>query len=185
MIDDIFTFLILGELEILLIWKFLTRNSPDQTGVSSSEFGKIFKAVGLNWSIVPKDSKNEENLWYKGKCTFFISLVSNLYLLVLSRGFEYVVYGVVGTNTVLIVIQAGLVEKIDQDHAMFNPIVGLIFVVLYLMELIMKMLGLGVREYFKCPWNVLDFIVTMTGMSNVFLVFGHNDKHISTVVILR
>ena len=42
--------------------------------------------------------------------------------------------------------------------------VAYMFVGCYTLELLLKLLGLGLREYFSSPWNCFDCLVTLSGL---------------------
>lgn len=50
---------------------------------------------------------------------------------------------------------------------MFYPLQ--FFVIVFVIEAILKLLALGVIRYFKDEWNTFDFIVTFLGLVELFL----------------
>jgi len=175
-----------GDVDILLIWKFLTRSSSKPDSLTSSEFSLVYQALSFKWTLL--SGKNEGvACWYRGSNKVLVKTVTSVSWLVTSKGFEFSVYGLVGLNTALLVLQAGLVQTTDQDHIVYNTEVGLVFMMLYVAEVMLKLLGMGLRGYLSCPWNVFDLLVTTTSLISLVLVFSSYDieEHMSTIVVLR
>jgi len=174
-----------GDIDTLLMWKFLSRNSDHPDRIDSSQFSQVYQAVNYRWSLVP--DKEGPSCWYRGPSRTVRTIVTFLAWLVTSKGFEIAVYILVGLNTVLLVVQAGLIQTTDQDHIVYNPHVGMVFVFLYGAELLLKILGMGFSGYFSCPWNAFDFVVTSSSLVSIVLVFSSYDleEHMSTIVVLR
>jgi len=174
-----------GDIDTLLMWKFLSRNSDHPDRIDSSEFSEVYKAFNYRWCLVA--GKEGPSCWYRGPSRTVKTIVTFLSWLVTSKGFEFVVYTVVGLNTVLLVVQAGLIQTTDQDHIVYNPDVGMVFVFLYGVEVLLKILGMGLSGYFSCPWNAFDFLVTSSSLVSIILVFSSYDleEHMSTLVVLR
>ena len=49
-----------------------------------------------------------------------VKTVTSVSWLVTSKGFRFAVYGLVGLNTALLVLQAGLIQTTDQDHIVYS-----------------------------------------------------------------
>jgi len=174
-----------GDIDTLLMWKFLTRRSDNPDKISRKEFGQVYQAISYRWSVV--DGKEEEiTCWYKGPSKVMVTLVTFLSWLVNTKGFEFTVYSLVGLNTALLVIQAALIQTTDQDHIVYNPHVGMGFMLLYGAEVLLKLFGMGLRGYLSCPWNIFDFLVTTTSFISMVMIFSFDlEEHMSTIVVLR
>ena len=167
------------------MWKYLTKSSTSPTCLSSSEFSHVYQATTFQWCLDNSvGGKYPMSSWYRGTNKVLARTVTAMFWLVTSRGFEFGVYGLVGLNAALLVLQAALIQTTDQDHLVYNNMVGMVFMLLYGVEVTFKVVGLGMRGYMACPWNVFDLIVTSTSLLSMGLVFSSED-HMSTIVILR
>ena len=176
---------LLGDVDTLLIWKFLTRASSKPDSLTSAEFSLVYQAISFKWSLLT--GKEGVTCWYRGSNKVLVKTVTLVSWFVSSKGFEFAVYGLVGLNTALLVLQAGLIQTTDQDHIVYNTEVGLVFMLLYVAEVVLKLLGMGLRGYLSCPWNIFDLLVTTTSLISLVLVFSSYDveEHMSTIVVLR
>ena len=160
-----------------------TPSQPDI--ITSTEFSLVYQASSFKWSLLT-DEKKGAACWYRGSNKGMVRTVTFLSWLVHSRGFEFAVYGLVGLNTALLVIQAGLIQTTDQDHMVYNTEVGMVFMLLYGSEVLLKLFGMGLIGYLSCPWNVFDLLVTTTSLISLVLVFTLDvEEHMSTIVVLR
>ena len=162
----------------------MTRSSdhPDQIG--RKEFSQVYQAISYRWSVVDKEEK--VTCWYRGPSMVLRTVVTFLSWLVNTRGFEFAVYSLVGLNTALLVIQAALIQTTDQDHIVYNTHVGMVFMLLYGTEVLFKLLGMGLRGYLSCPWNVFDILVTTTSFISMVMILCFDlEEHMSTIVVLR
>eukprot|EP00092_Neocalanus_flemingeri_P018250 GFUD01019751.1.p1 GENE.GFUD01019751.1~~GFUD01019751.1.p1 ORF type:complete len:800 (-),score=175.20 GFUD01019751.1:41-2440(-) len=176
-----------SDIDILLMWKYLLRSSSNPAGLSSAIFSNVYEATTFQWCLDIADAKNGVTSWYTGTSKVLARTVTSVRQLVTSQWFEFGVYGLVGVNATLLVVQAALIETTDQDHLLYNSTVGMVFMLLYSVEVLLKVSGLGVRGYLACPWNVFDLIVTTTSIISMGLVFTSysSEDHMSTIVILR
>eukprot|EP00092_Neocalanus_flemingeri_P018251 GFUD01019752.1.p1 GENE.GFUD01019752.1~~GFUD01019752.1.p1 ORF type:complete len:800 (-),score=165.21 GFUD01019752.1:93-2492(-) len=176
-----------SDIDILLIWKFLNRSSTNPAGLSSAMFSNVYQATAFQWCLDHADVNNGVTSWYTGTSKVLARTVKSVSQLVNSQWFEFGVYGLVGINATLLVVQAALIETTDQDHLLYNTTVGMVFMLLYSVEVLLKVSGLGLRGYLVCPWNVFDLIVTTTSIISMGLVFTSysSEDHMSTIVILR
>merc|ERR1719318_227337 len=134
-----------GDVDTLLMWKYLTRSSSKPGSLTTAEFSLVYQAVSFKWTLLT--GKNDGvACWYRGSSKLLVKTVTLVSWLVTSKGFEYAVYGLVGLNTALLVLQAGLIQTTDQDHIVYNTEVGLVFMLLYVAEVVLKLLGMGLRE---------------------------------------
>jgi len=173
-----------GDIDTLLMWKFLTTNSVYSDKISRKEFGKVYQAISFRWSVM--DEEKKVTCWYRGPSMVLVTIVTFLSWLVNTKGFEFAVYSLVGVNTALLVIQAALIQTTDQDHIVYNTHVGMGFMLLYVTEVLFKLLGLGLWGYLSCPWNVFDFLVTTTSLISMVMITSFDlEEHMSTIVVLR
>ena len=169
------------------MWKFLAK-STSSDGLTNTQFNQVYQETNFNWRLASNSgSKDKVISWYTGSNEVLKKTFSRVSWLVGSQGFEFVVYGLVGVNAALLLLQAALIETTDQNHEVYNTTVAMVFLLLYGVEMILRLLGLGVRGYMSCPWNVFDFLVTTTCHISMGLVFSNYfiEEHMSVIVILR
>jgi hypothetical membrane protein len=78
--------------------------------------------------------------------------------IVINRHFSYAIFIVVFLNTVVLAI-----TWYDEPRqvTLTVMILNYIFSFVFLAETIMKIVGLGFKEYFKDKWNRFDFIIVL------------------------
>ena len=96
--------------------------------------------------------------------------------------FTYTIYIVIFLNGVLLVVQTIYVDRADAVTKKSN-VLEIIFIVIYTIEMLLKMVGLGMSEYLRKPWNIFDCIVTLTGI--VCLVLTEFNIKSYYIMILR
>ena len=169
------------------MWKFLAK-STSSDGLTSTQFKQVYQATNFNWRLESSVGSNDKVIsWYTGSNEVLKKTLDGVSWLVVSQGFEFVVYGLIGVNAALLVLQAALIETTDQHHEVYNTTVAMVFLLLYGVEMILRLVGLGVRGYMSCPWNVFDFLVTTTSLISMGLVLSSysTEEHMSVIVILR
>jgi hypothetical protein len=63
-----------------------------------------------------------------------------------------------------IVIHTYTLTYTDDIQDVYAFWVAYMFVAIYTLELLLKLLGLGFRDYFSSPWNCFDCLVTVSGL---------------------
>jgi len=94
----------------------------------------------------------------------------NFYYLVTSTKFEVLVMVVIMAN----MLQMGLDWWEPAVNAPYMPslkeamsIINIFFFVLYLIEMLLKWVGLRLSQYFKNPWNCFDFLLVIISLVDV------------------
>ena len=68
--------------------------------------------------------------------------------------FDMLIVSCIGTN--VLILGTKHFEQ-DQIYTDIQTIGGTVFYIVFLVEALLKLIGLGIREYFYCPWNRFDF----------------------------
>ena len=72
-----------GDVDTLLVWKFLTRFSEHPDRITNKEFSLIYQAVSFRWSMVA-DKEDGMPSWYRGDNKVLVRAVAFLSWLVTS-----------------------------------------------------------------------------------------------------
>jgi hypothetical protein len=112
------------------------------------------------------------------KIWFIKSLISYIcYSIITHKIFEFVTLGVIVFNSIVLAFDDP--KTIDDNNAELE--LGLL--ILYSMEMILKILGLGFLfvkgAYLRDPWNVLDFTIVFTGYLPYFLKTTDSNSNIN------
>ena len=59
------------------------------------------------------------------------------------------------------------------------------FSMYFVLEMAIKLIGLGPRQYVASPWNVFDGLVTLMGLADVILILAPNVSAPGGFVIIR
>ncbi|XP_035706296.1 voltage-dependent calcium channel type A subunit alpha-1 isoform X5 [Folsomia candida] len=87
--------------------------------------------------------KNRDSIKYK------------IWRMVASTPFEYFIMMLIVLNTLL------LMMKYRQSEMEFLSRLNSVFTALFLLECILKLISFGVKNFFKDPWNIFDFITVI------------------------
>ena len=163
----------------LLMFKML---NTSKTGfLTLEEFYNIYDVAEYRWH--PKKAKKP----YYEDCKMPFSMISaSINALVRSMTFTYMIYLIILLNGILIIIQTSSIDFTNTEQTFYSEWVSITFIVIYTLEMSLKLIGLGVTEYCRSPWNVFDSIITMAGVVCVALTeFGIQSYYIMILRPLR
>ncbi|KAK0065729.1 voltage-dependent non-L-type calcium channel alpha-1 subunit isoform A [Biomphalaria pfeifferi] len=103
------------------------------------------------------------------------SIKYKIWQLVQSSKFDYVMMGLIVLNTVV------LMMKYYGQSDNFKSILSYLnagFTAVFTIECILKLIGIGIRNYFRDPWNAFDFITVLGSIIDVILT-SVNSKQFS------
>jgi hypothetical protein len=92
------------------------------------------------------------------------------YKLVTWNIFDLVIMGVIVSNMIFMTID--FYEPMLPSMGVIRMVLATanyIFLGIYIIEMMLKMLGLGFKQYFKDPWNKFDFVLVMLSIVDVVL----------------
>jgi hypothetical protein len=75
-----------------------------------------------------------------------------------------VIFSVSYVLLITLVIHTYTLTYTDDIQDVYAFWVAYVFIGCYGLEMVLKLLGLGLREYFSSPWNCFDCLVTMCGL---------------------
>ncbi|KAK7069934.1 Two pore calcium channel protein 1 [Halocaridina rubra] len=143
---------------------FKTLNRTETGYLNLSEFYNIYEVCEYKWK--PYQSPDP---WFvdlpnpiRGCCFLIRRLVT-------WRWFSFFVYAVIVANALVLIISTILIsmrgEPITYDMEVTWGQVG--FVAFYVLEANLKMIGLGLMDYFSSGWNIYDFFVTLLAIAGI------------------
>ena len=154
---------------------FLVLNKSGSGRVSEAEFYQVYDVLGLSWK---KESRSGSGLpgWVK-RC------LDGLKQLVRSRPFRWLFHFVAFLTGVWYAIEVYLkssaVQSLHQDYLA----VSISFCAVFGLEFLLKLLGLGPKEYWRSGWNIYDGLITLTSTAGVCLYQA--DHPFTHLIILR
>ncbi|XP_041348857.1 two pore calcium channel protein 1-like [Gigantopelta aegis] len=146
---------------------FKTLNTSKTGGLSLEEFYKVFEVTSLNWKI-----KNDDSIWssnFRHPCNV---IFRGLNKFVNWKWFDYFIYLVIACNFVWILVETITLSAKEIDVKSYNftaSWISIVFVCLYSVEAVLKVLGKGPKEYFTSGWDLFDFLVTVISVIGVLL----------------
>ncbi|XP_005089220.2 two pore calcium channel protein 1 [Aplysia californica] len=150
--------------EYYLMFKFL---NTSQTGLLSlDEFFNVYDVVQIKWKL-----KSDSNLWsssFKHPCN---RIFRGLHWFATWCYFDYCIYIVIFGNFLWILIETIRISNEAVSVANYNftaSWISIVFVCIYCLEAIIKILGRGPQDYFTKGWDVFDFLVTIVSVVGVF-----------------
>lgn len=90
-----------------------------------------------------------------------------IWRIVASKPFEYFILVMITLNTVLLML------KFDNQPRKYEEVLkhlNITFTAVFTIECILKIIGFGVRNYFRDPWNIFDFITVLGSVTDVLVV---------------
>ena len=142
----------------LLNFKLLDKSN--EGFLSLDEFYSVYDALEYTWWAT--DSLEVENFIQGGMKDCWNKFSSGVKRMILNPWFDRTVIAVVLINCILLLVVA-IDEDIDRLPKPWSTIFSTSFAVIYFLEMVLKFIGLGAREYFRNPWNWLDFIIAWGG----------------------
>ena len=142
----------------LLNFKLLDKSN--EGFLSLDEFYSVYDALEYTWWAT--DSLEVENFIQGGMKDCWNKFSSGVKRMILNPWFDRTVIAVVLINCILLLVVA-IDEDIDRLPKPWSTIFSTSFAVIYFLEMVLKLIGLGAREYFRNPWNWLDFIIAWGG----------------------
>ena len=141
----------------LLMFKKL--NTTGSGSISREEFYNIYDVVEYSWH-----PKKERRPYYEDCKHPFSVMSAAINMLVKSIAFTYTIYAIILLNGVLLVVQTSTIDYADTKQTIYSEWVSVTFIAIYTLEMILKLIGLGVTNYCRSPWNVFDCVITIAGI---------------------
>lgn len=165
-----------SKLDSYLMFKTL---DVDGSGyLTMDEFYKVYEVSELNWK-----RKHSDTPWYIANTSGFTSKIfSRIYDAVHHKYFEGFIYFIITSSGLWQVSEAitfsGFNYENDERSWIFTC-----FVMLYLAELALKLIGLGFTVFFSFGWNIFDFVITIVAFGG--LITSSEGVPFSFLFILR
>ncbi|XP_015761656.1 PREDICTED: two pore calcium channel protein 1-like [Acropora digitifera] len=141
---------------------------------SLEEFYNVFETSEMKWKKVTEHYnqwyiclKSWKYLYKTVKGLQFINL-SGIRWLITRKQFDFFIYAVIVLNGISFIVDIILFSNTPQSKR-YIQIQELkwyhyIFIIVYIAEAFLKIVGFGLRKYFLSGWNVFDFMVTFFGV---------------------
>lgn len=147
----------------LLNFKLLDKDN--EGFITLEEFYSVYEALEYTW--IANDSLEVENFIQGGMKDCWEKFSSGVKKMVLNPWFDRTFIFIVILNcTVLFVDAFSDGQYSVENHKPWSTICSTSFAVLYFLEMVLKLIGLGARKYFSSPWNCLDFIIAWGNNNN-------------------
>ncbi|TNM89550.1 hypothetical protein fugu_003784 [Takifugu bimaculatus] len=161
--------------------RFLTYKALNTSGapmLSIQDFYKFYQVTGLKW----KARRSGEH-WFDDLPHTTFLIFKGIHLLVKSKAFQYIMYVVVAINGVWILLET---YTLNNGFSGFKivPWSYIVFLTIYGVEVLLKLLGLGPMAYFSSGWNLFDFSVTVFAFLGL-IALAFNMEPFYFIVVLR
>ncbi|XP_026277239.1 two pore calcium channel protein 1 [Frankliniella occidentalis] len=165
-------------LDVLLMFHYL-----DQSGtgaLSQDDFFRVYDAVTLTW-----EPQFAHIPWFHTAWPPLQNVLQKTHDLVHWKHFELVIYVLIICNGIAMVSRIGqdynnLQEAARAFAASWDTI---LFLAIFVLEALLKVLGMGLSRYFSSGWNVYDFTVTLAALLGVLL--NYMFPRLTCIVVLR
>ncbi|VEN34802.1 unnamed protein product [Callosobruchus maculatus] len=164
--------------DTVLIFRQL--NASGNGLMTQEEFLSIYDAVTLKWR-----NKNPLDPWFSAAWPPLRMFCRLSRTLVMWKYFEYIIYVLIMCNGIAMLLRVtGDLNPLEQAARNFAASWDtFLFLGLFLLEAVLKMVGLGWSEYIYSGWNFFDLVVTLLALGGSFLLLMIPD--FTAVVILR
>ncbi|KAF2897307.1 hypothetical protein ILUMI_08868 [Ignelater luminosus] len=162
---------------ILMFWQL---NASHSSNLTLDEFINFYDAVTLKWKL-----KDPIDPWFSAAWPPLRTLCRAARMLVTWRYFEYIVYVIIIGNGVAMCVRIlESAESLEEGAKNFSASWDTcLFLSLFGLEIVLKIIGLGWSEYISSGWNIFDICVTYAAIfGSILLTFKPT---FTAVVILR
>ncbi|XP_063396225.1 two pore channel protein 1-like isoform X1 [Mytilus trossulus] len=167
-----------------LVFKML--NMGTSGALTLEEFHKIYEAIDLQWML-----KSDENIIWSSHFKYpFNRIFRCIHSFVKWKWFKRFIYFAIATNFLIILvetIQISVTIEADRhkitDRENWASVASTVYVCIYIVEAILKILGKGPAVYFTSGWDLFDFVVT--GTSVIGLLGEFFDDSFYFIIVLR
>ncbi|ESO09870.1 hypothetical protein HELRODRAFT_167688 [Helobdella robusta] len=151
---------------------FKSLNTSNSGALSLDEFMNIYQHVKFRWKMESLPSQDNDRA--------FVTRMKH--------------YVVVTLNFVWVIIDVSLKSSLPKDNPWMDLEfkffgISVLFVLIYTVEMVMKWIVLGIREYCASGWNIFDCVVTLVSIIGIImeavLFSGLGNDKLYIVVILR
>ncbi|KAL5016939.1 hypothetical protein ScPMuIL_006528 [Solemya velum] len=164
--------------EVYLMFKSMNRN---KTGtLDQEEFYQLYEMCDIKWEI-----RCDDYIWSSSFKQPFKKIFKGLNWFVNWRWFDYFVYLVIAANFIWIFAETVMLSVNQVNVRGYNfPITwqSVVFVSIYFVEAVLKILGKGPKVYFKPGWDLFDFLVTFVSMVGLLGELFDNTFYYITVL---
>ena len=164
-------------LEAYLMFKTLDTNRSGF--ITIDEFYDVYDVSELKWelnNISTEWFSQIENKWCKTLLRIICRIIEH-------KLFHILVYIIISASAMFQLIEAILAKSSKDIPSTSHPL-SLIFVSLYGLETCLKLIGLGLIEYFKSFWNRFDFCITCLAIIGL-LFTGVTSLPFTFIFVLR
>ncbi|XP_063769368.1 two pore channel protein 1 isoform X1 [Pseudophryne corroboree] len=159
-----------------LCFRALKQSRTDNLRVK--DFYHFYEVVDLKWKV-----QRVREHWFDDLPPTALLIFKGFNVLANSRAFQYAVYVVVAINGFWILIETFMVKS-GNFFPQGVPWSYIVFLTIYVSEVLVKVTGLGPLKYFTSGWNLFDFSVTMLALLGL-LALAFNVKPFYFIVVLR
>lgn len=164
--------------DVLLIFRHL--NAAENGALTEEEFFGVYDAVSLKWQL-----KDPPDPWFSAAWPPLRTLCRTARRLVTWKHFEHIVYVCIVANGMAMLLRVlqsadSLEERARHFSSSWDTY---LFLGVFLLEALLKVIGLGWAQYVSSGWNLFDLGVTLAALMGALLLLAKSA--FTAVVILR
>ncbi|KAL1507101.1 hypothetical protein AB1Y20_007957 [Prymnesium parvum] len=105
-----------------------------------------------------------------------------LFNLVQHKYFDICILLIIFLN--VLVLATDMADYLKSDiHDQILRVTGILFSIVFFIEFILKILGLGIKQYFQSRWNCFDFILVMSSIADTVFTFTPSSLPFNPIAI--
>ena len=160
---------------VILTFQEEGENQADESCLEKNEMNCIEYAISAkpSYMYIPKDANGFNFRFWK--CATNPAFDKTILVLIL-------------LNTVTLMMSDYRLNATNEKYALSLSILNIIFTSLFTIEFGIKIVGFGVKNYFRDTWNILDFVTVVGSIADIILSFiqaGNLDEKGINLAFLR
>ncbi|KAK9892534.1 hypothetical protein WA026_020517 [Henosepilachna vigintioctopunctata] len=168
----------ISQRNVILVFHLL--NVSGTGALTQDEFLNVYDALTVKWRL-----REPLDPWFSSAWPPLRAFYKLARTLVNWKYFEHVIYAIIICNGVA--MSGRIIENTDNLQKSAERFAAswdtFLFLTLFLLEALLKIVAIGWNEYIASGWNVFDLTVTLAALFGAFLL--HINPYLTIVVILR
>uniref|UniRef100_A0A1B6DU32 EF-hand domain-containing protein n=2 Tax=Clastoptera arizonana TaxID=38151 RepID=A0A1B6DU32_9HEMI len=152
--------------DVVLMFKQM--NTSGSGFLSQSEFCNVYDAVSLKW-----EAQYAHIPWFHSAWMPLQQLCQLMHNTISWKHFDHIIYAVIICNAISMAVRLSVnYSSLEESAKMFLlSWDALFFNCGQVIEVIIKVMGLGMKQYLSSGWNLYDLILTCAGVLSVGIIY--------------
>ncbi|XP_065892689.1 two pore calcium channel protein 1-like isoform X2 [Dysidea avara] len=146
-------------LHCICTYKLMTKNGP----LKEEEFYSFFNVQRFSWRRVHIAEDDEEGCWRYNPC--FSKMRKCIKCIITGNYFKFIMDLIMLANMIFFLVVTSFIDDPSDEgkfHGHYHKLllnVDIVFIIIFFLEIVTKLIVLGPVQYVRSYWNCFDFIV--------------------------